>query len=280
MKPLKLTMTAFGPYKGTQVVDFASFGNGLFLVSGDTGAGKTTIFDGVCYALYGQNSDEERPLADIRSHYADDRTKTEVTLVFENNGKTYTITRTPDQYILGARKGKYEGGKSHQNPSVCLTGEGLDKEYNKANEVSSEIVEIIGLTAKQFRQTTMIAQGKFRELVQADTKVRQALLRTIMNSEPIRKFCDDITLRAKELTTAIENDNRAFLTNISNYKPHNDELKERVKTDDAQDAIQNVLPLLEEDIVKEKAEFELLKQEEEKLKSEVEDVQNKLAKSK
>ncbi|MCR5078753.1 MAG: SMC family ATPase [Bacilli bacterium] len=276
MKPLKLTMTAFGPYKSTQVVDFSSFGNGLFLVSGDTGAGKTTIFDGICYALYGKNSDEGRPIDNIRSHYADDSTKTEVTLVFENNGRTYTVTRTPDQLIRGARKGKFEGGKIRQQPSVLLTGEGLDKDYNKTKEADAKIEEIIGLTARQFRQTTMIAQGKFRDLVQADTKERQILLRTIMNSEPVRKFCDDISSKAKELSSAIEDENRIFLSTITNYKAYTEEARERVNVEDAQDAILNVLPLLEVDLAKEEEDFASLKKMEQSYKNDYLTVQKKL----
>ncbi|MBQ4255141.1 MAG: SMC family ATPase, partial [Bacilli bacterium] len=280
MKPLKLTMTAFGPYKSTQEVDFSSLGNGLFLVAGDTGAGKTTIFDGICYALYGENSDSNRPSNAIRSHYADDTTKTEVKLVFENNGKVYTITRSPEQIIKTKKAGKYEGGKSKQNSSASLTGDSLDKDYSSINEVNAKIKEIIGLTAAQFRQTTMIAQGKFRELVQADTKERQTLLRTIMNSEPIRKFCDNIANKSKELAASIVQDNQKFLQALKSYRPYREETKLAMDVNDAQEAIVKVLPLLEEDLRKEEADFESLTKEEKEKKSIYENVQNKFETSK
>lgn len=273
-------MTAFGPYKSTQEVDFSSLGNGLFLVSGDTGAGKTTIFDGICYALYGENSDSNRPSNAIRSHYADDTTKTEVKLVFENNGKVYTITRCPEQIIKTKKAGKYEGGKSKQSSSASLTGDSLDKDYSSINEVNAKIKEIIGLTAAQFRQTTMIAQGKFRELVQADTKERQTLLRTIMNSEPIRKFCENIANKSKELAASIEQDNQKFLQALKSYRPYQEETKLAMEVNDAQEAIVRVLPLLEEDLKKEEADFASLTKEEKEKKAAYESVQNKFENSK
>jgi len=248
MKPLKLSLTAFGPYKGHVEIDFDRLGDGLLLINGDTGAGKTALFDAICYALYGENSDKDRPNDFIRSHYATPDTPTEVRFEFVSNGHRYVITRTPLQYILGKRKGKFEGGKSRSAATVTLEGESLDKVYTSPTEVKEKIREIIGLDAAQFRQTTMIAQGKFRDLVHADTKARQSLFRTIMDSEPINQFCKDIAEEAKRLEESIQNENVRLAQEVQHFVTESEELSKQIREADPHSIPTLLLPRLENEI--------------------------------
>lgn len=248
MKPLKLSLTAFGPYKGHVEIDFDRLGDGLLLINGDTGAGKTALFDAICYALYGENSDKDRPNDFIRSHYATPDTPTEVRFEFVCNGHRYVITRTPLQYILGKRKGKFEGGKSRSAATVTLEGESLDKVYTSPAEVKEKVREIVGLDAAQFRQTTMIAQGKFRDLVHADTKARQSLFRTIMDSEPINQFCKDIAEEAKRLEESIQNENVRLAQEVQHFVTESEELSKQIREADPHSIPTLLLPRLEDEI--------------------------------
>ena len=264
MKPLKLTMTAFGPYKDTVVVDFEKLGEGLFLIHGDTGAGKTTIFDAICYALYDENSDKDRPKSALRSHYADPAIKTEVTLEFRSNGHHYVISRSPKQYIRGKKKGKREDGLVAINPSVSLSGDNLPKEYTSANEVKAKVQEIIGVDLSQFRQTTMIAQGKFRALVQADTSERKELFRSIMESEPIKRFCDDLEAKSKELSSSLEAESKKLALEIQHFLGADISLQTAIAESKGNDVPDVLLPRVKETLAKQ--EQELLRLEEEATK--------------
>ena len=161
MRPLKLKMSAFGPYAGVTEVDFETLGtNGLYLITGDTGAGKTTIFDAVCFALYGTASGSLRETSMLRSMYADAATPTFVELTFAYAGKTYKVKRIPD-YIRESRRGE---GTTKQSAEAELTmPDGAV--IAKVKEVNTAITEIIGVDRNQFSQIAMIAQGDFRKLL-------------------------------------------------------------------------------------------------------------------
>ena len=178
MRPLKLTIAGFGPYAGTQVLDFDSLGkSGLYLITGDTGAGKTTIFDAITFALFGEASGSSREPGMLRSMYADPEDPTYVELTFAYGGKVYTIRRNPE-YKRAKKKG---AGTTDEDAGVQLTypdGRSLSKE----KEVRQAIKEIIGLTREQFAQVSMISQGDFRKLLQADTKQRQEIFRDIFGT--------------------------------------------------------------------------------------------------
>ena len=249
MKPKLLTMIAFGPYKDEVTIDFARLQDGLFLINGDTGAGKTTIFDAICYALYGFNSDAARSNESLRSQYASPNVKTEVRLEFSANGKDYVIVRSPEQRIQAKRKVKSEDGLIHVPAEVSLFIPATGKTLTKASEVKDKVTEIVGLDLNQFRQTTMIAQGKFRELVQADTKQRQELFRSIMESEPIERFCRDIANKSKELNAEVETENARLLQQIKNYSTEKEALLSLLSSAGSADIPLRVLPALEEDLV-------------------------------
>lgn len=164
MRPLKLKISAFGPYAGVAELDLEKLGeNGIYLITGDTGAGKTTIFDAITYALFGKPSGDNREASMLRSKYAEPDTPTEVELVFQNNGKEYTVKRSPE-YERPAKKGN---GTTVQKPEACLTYPD-GRVISRPNEVTAAIREIVGVDRTQFSQIAMIAQGDFLKLLLAD----------------------------------------------------------------------------------------------------------------
>ncbi len=184
MRPIRLKMSAFGPYAGTTVVDFEKLGeNGLYLITGDTGAGKTTLFDAITFALYGMASGDNREPAMFRSKYADPETPTEVELVFSYAGKVYTVKRNPDY----DRPKKTGTGVTTQKAYAELTMPD-GRVYAKTTEVTNVIREILGVDREQFSQIAMIAQGDFLKLLLADTRDRQKIFREIFRTEYYQAF--------------------------------------------------------------------------------------------
>ncbi len=178
MRPLKLTMAGFGPYAGVQELDFAKLGrSGLYLITGDTGAGKTTIFDAITYALFGAASGEHRETGMLRSKYARPEQPTYVELTFEYGGKAYTVRRNPE-YERAKTRGT--GTTLHSADAQLTYPDG--RLVTKLREVDKAIIGIIGLNREQFSQVAMIAQGDFRRLLQADTKERQKIFRDIFGT--------------------------------------------------------------------------------------------------
>lgn len=178
MRPIKLKISAFGPYAGITEIDMTRLGNkGLYLITGDTGAGKTTIFDAICFALYGSASGDIRENSMLRSKYADAETPTEVELEFANKGQIFHIKRNPE-YMRPAKRGN---GETKQNASAELImpdGTVITKE----KAVTEKIREIIGVDRNQFSQIAMIAQGDFLKLLLAETKDRQKIFREIFKT--------------------------------------------------------------------------------------------------
>ena len=183
MRPLKLTMSAFGPYAGEVSLDMRKLGNGgIYLICGDTGAGKTTIFDAVCFALYGKASGDIRDKSSFRSKYANDEAKTYVELEFEYNGEMYKVTRNPE-YLRKSKRG--EGfAKQGANATLILPNGTV---VSKLNEVTAKIEEILGVDKNQFSQIAMIAQGDFRKLLNCDTKERKEILDRMQGYEQLKK---------------------------------------------------------------------------------------------
>lgn len=179
MRPLKLKMVGFGPYAGVQELDFDRLGSsGLYLITGDTGAGKTTIFDAITFALFGEASGNNRNPSMLRSKYAKEDMPTKVELTFAYSGKIYTVTRNPT-YERAKIKGT---GTTTESAGAELTYPD-GRQVTKNGEVDAAIREIIGLTREQFSQIAMISQGDFRKLLQADTKERQEIFRDIFKTD-------------------------------------------------------------------------------------------------
>jgi exonuclease SbcC len=181
MKPVKLVMSAFGPYAEKTEVDFSAFGdNGIFLIAGDTGAGKTTIFDAISFALYGEASGgrEKRKSKTFRSDYASPRAETYVELTFTHRGETWTVTRNPE-YMRPKLIGT--GFTVHSADAKLVRGS--DGEVIQGlTEVSARIYALLGLTQDQFARTVMIAQGDFLKILNASSDERKALFQKLFGT--------------------------------------------------------------------------------------------------
>ena len=179
MRPLKLRISAFGPYSAITEFDFTKLGTGgLYLITGDTGAGKTTIFDAITYALYGETSGSNREVSMLRSKYADDTTPTEVELAFSYRDKEYTVKRNPEYEKLKARG---EGTTKQAANAEIIYPDG--KVITRIKDVDNAVREIIGINKEQFCQIAMIAQGDFLKLLLASTKERIEIFRHIFKTE-------------------------------------------------------------------------------------------------
>ena len=201
MKPIQLKMTAFGPYKYTETINFADLRNHrLFVISGATGAGKTTIFDGISFALYGSGSGEDRKDTKmLRSDFALDDTHTSVELIFEIFNRKYRVLRQ----LPHVKKGnKSSTGEKYEFYEIKETGEEPVVERQIVSEINKKIEDIIGLTQDQFSQIVMLPQGEFRKLLTSSTENKEAILRKIFKTEPYRLINE--RLKEKKLVAEAE----------------------------------------------------------------------------
>lgn len=175
MRPLKLTLQAFGPFAKQEIVDFTVLGaSPLFLINGPTGAGKSSLLDAICYALYGETTGSERTGDQMRCDYADPHTFTEIIYRFELGGRTFQVVRSPDQEVP-KKRGEGTTKKAHAASLYELVDDELKLLANRPNPVAKAMVDLIGLDVKQFRQVMVIPQGKFRELLTANSKEREQI---------------------------------------------------------------------------------------------------------
>lgn len=202
MRPLRLILQAFGPYAGRQEIDFSELGaRKLFLITGPTGAGKTTIFDGICYALYDYGSSKDRDAESLRSHFASPGVLTEVEFVFELRGQQYRIRRVPQQW-----KPKVRGtGMTEQKAEAQLEDLRRGTVFTGVHQVNERIVTLLGITYDQFRQVMMIAQGEFRQVLTADSGTREKVLQKIFGTEGFRRIQDALGERAGQLKNEYHN---------------------------------------------------------------------------
>ncbi len=206
MKPLRIIMCAFGPYADRTEIDMTKLGShGLYLVTGDTGAGKTTIFDAVCYALFNTASGDTRDNAKLfRSKYADSSILTYVEMTFEYYGRTYTVYREPPQ----ERPSKRGSGHTAHKCEHRLTAEDGRVLAQKERDVNEKIREIIGLTFDQYRNIAMIAQGDFQRLLLAKTDDRAKILRMIFRTEKYLELQNAVNGDFLQLENKYENSNK------------------------------------------------------------------------
>ena len=196
MRPLKLTISAFGPYAGECVLDLESLGTGgLYLITGDTGAGKTTIFDAICYALYGRASGGARDSAELfRSKYAAPETPTFVELEFSSRGQRYRVRRNPG-YLRPAKRGST---MVEQKPDAELhLPDG--KIVTKEKQVTAQVTEILGVGKEHFSSIAMIAQGDFQQLLLAKTEERVKIFRKIFDTDKYKTLQDRLAVDARAL---------------------------------------------------------------------------------
>ena len=200
MRPIMLKMSAFGPYAGCVTLPMEQLGkSGLYLITGDTGAGKTTIFDAITFALYGEASGENRESTMFRSKYAAPETPTEVELTFENLGKVYTVKRNPE-YERAKTRG---AGVTIQKPDALLTMPD-GRVITKVKEVNAAVKEILGVYRSQFSQIAMIAQGDFLKLLFAETTERQKIFREIFQTGPYQVLQDKLKSASGDLARQCE----------------------------------------------------------------------------
>jgi len=196
MRPLRLTLSAFGPYAAQTTLDLEKLGKGgLYLITGDTGAGKTTLFDAITYALYDHSSSGIREGSMLRCKYADDKTPTFVELEFEVHGVRYTVRRNPE-YQRPKARGE---GMTTEKADATLTYPDDRPPVTKAKDVTAAVQEIIGLDYNQFSQIVLIAQGQFTKLLNASTEERSRIFRKLFRTQRYAQLQERLQAEAAAL---------------------------------------------------------------------------------
>lgn len=243
MKPLMLTMSAFGSYAGKSVIDFTKKQNGLFLITGDTGAGKTTIFDAITYALYNQTSGGERNGNMMRSHYALPETETYVELEFSYAGKVYKIKRNPEYKIEKTLKnGKVREQKVAAGVELILPDGSAFPE--KKNVTDAKIAEILGLSAEQFTQIVMIAQGDFLKLLYTKSDERKKIFTKLFKTGIYWQIQEKLKEKSQKMDGLILENERAMEQEKARII-YPDRMEEEVMQDEY-DALQKLVAQMKE----------------------------------
>lgn len=253
MRPIELKMSAFGPFAGLTTLKLDALGtDGLYLITGDTGAGKTTIFDAIIYALYGEASGNIRTTDMLRSKYANADTATFVELTFVFKDKTYIVRRNPE-YLRPSKRG--EGRFTKESAKAQLTMP--DKEViTGLVSVNNKIIEIIGLNKNQFSQIAMIPQGEFMRLLLADTKQRIEIFREIFDTEPYLLLQDRIKRDANELYRLVSDYKKSMAQYVADvYCDENSEYNQALINikNDSQMSIKEILDIIDKIIAQDKS---------------------------
>ena len=214
MRPIELEMTAFGPYAATERIDFSAFGERcLFLVTGDTGAGKTAIFDAISFALYGESSGRIRETKGFHSDFAGWDRECRVTLKFAHANQIYTVTRSPG-YAVPKRDGSGERLRPATAELTCDDG----RSWSSPREVGRVIPELLGLSAEQYGQVVMIAQGEFRKILLAKSEERRALLSRVFGTELYREIEKQLRSRHTEAQAALDRARTRYAAALSHAR--------------------------------------------------------------
>lgn len=253
MRPIELKMSAFGPFAGLTTLKLDALGtDGLYLITGDTGAGKTTIFDAIIYALYGEASGNIRTTDMLRSKYANADTATFVELTFVFKDKTYIVRRNPE-YLRPSKRG--EGRFTKESAKAQLTMP--DKEViTGLVSVNNKIIEIIGLNKNQFSQIAMLPQGEFMRLLLADTKQRIEIFREIFDTEPYLLLQDRIKRDANELYRLVSDYKKSMAQYVADvYCDENSEYNQALINikNDSQMSIKEILDIIDKIIAQDKS---------------------------
>jgi len=206
MRPITLEMSAFGPFSGTEIIEFELLGEKpLFLINGPTGSGKTTILDGICFALYGSTTGNERDAEQMRCDHAAADLITRVSLNFELNGQHYRISREPRQI---RPKAKGEGLTTHSANAELLQLDGSGKTTvlvpRKVNEATHAVEDLMGLNVEQFRQVMVLPQGEFRNLLMADSRQREKIFSDLFQTQVYRRMEEVLKQRSAQIRKSRE----------------------------------------------------------------------------
>ncbi|BBF45185.1 exonuclease SbcC [Lachnospiraceae bacterium KM106-2] len=231
MKPMQLSLSAWGSYPGEVHVDFTTFEEqGIFLITGPTGAGKTTIFDAISFALYGNVSGSVREKTSLRSDFAKPEAATYVELTFKHKGRHYKIRRIPKY----ERQKKRQSGTTTQSETAELYF--LDEEdrqpITKVSDVNEAIYELMGIDYNQFKQIAMIAQGEFQKLLIADSEERVKILRKLFRTDHFERIGKLLTEQALSLGKARATEKTKIDSNLLNLRVHSEELQEKIVAED------------------------------------------------
>ena len=265
MRPLSITISAFESYADTVTIDMESLGkSGLYLITGDTGAGKTTIFDAIHFALYGDASTDGRETKTLRSKYADSETKTEVQLKFEYGGKVYQIKRNPE-YLRPKKRG--DGFVKEPTNAELIYPDG--SVVSSKNAVDIKIREIIGLDKNQFSQIVMLAQGEFKKLLTSSTTEKQRIFRHIFKTEKYETLQKALSAQKSIADSKLKHERECVQKYIDDikcdYTEENIALMERAKS--VVPNIEEIENFLTNLISNEEKELKALEEKKEKLES-------------
>lgn len=241
MRPKILTMEAFGPYRRKTRIDF-SFPSSLFLITGDTGAGKTMIFDAICYALYGVSSGRVRAGADLRTRTADIDEITSVSFEFEIRGQTYRIHREPKQTNRAKR-----GQGTRKNGGAVILQLPNGEMITNAQAAKEAIEEILGLNAEQFAMTMMIPQGAFAKLIQSSTEERRPLFRRMLGTEILAEFTERVVRKASKAAEQLRLQEAGLLSRLRTFSAASPTLLAELKDEKRAFEAAVLLPRLEEE---------------------------------
>ena len=278
MRPHKLTISAFGPYAGQTEIDFDKFGTqGLFLITGDTGAGKTTIFDAITYALFGEASGSSRDDSMFRSTYADPDVPTFVELQFEYGGKQYLVKRSPKQERPKARGTGY----TTQNAEASLQIDDAAP-ITSLKDVNAKLIEILGVNFSQYSQIAMIAQGQFRELLLADTKKRAEIFRSIFKTYGYLSLQKRLQEDANALYGEVQNKRRSAVQYVDgavcleNSEHAADLMAAKKKVQRNEMTIREMIALISTILSEEQQKEKELKEEQQVLQNKIDGIQKQL----
>lgn len=274
MRPLNLKMSAFGPYAGRIEIPMENLGSqGLYLITGDTGAGKTTIFDAICFALFGEASGPNRDVSMFRSKYADSDMPTEVELTFLHGGKEYFVKRNPE-YLRPKKNGN--GMTKQAADAEFRTPDG--HVYTKVKDVTAAIEELLGINKDQFSQIAMLAQGDFLKLLLADTKQRQEIFRELFQTRMYQTLQCRLEEKRKEINDQVEDGKKSIKQYINGIQVDKDDVlsidveKAQHGVMTTEDVIEMLDKLTSQDLcLKDKLDSEL-----QQINDELEDVNKKI----
>lgn len=278
MRPVQLIMNDFGPYKGKNVIDFSSIQNALFLISGPTGAGKTFIFDAICFALYGKLSGDTRKEEDIRSMFASPDSVSYVEFTFDYQGHEYVIYREPAKQLVAAkRRTKDNQGLKEKTAEYFLKKDNTTL-FTKKKEMDEYIKSLLCLDYQQFKMTMMIAQGDFYRLITADTDTRKEIFRQILNTVSLDWFTSRLGDLAKEKSKAMENIEIQLTSAFQHLKLNDEVLMKEIMKKDTVYAL--FMDQIEESIANDEGQLKVYQEQERELQKKLQLAKDKIAKAK